>query len=69
MGQRGVKMDIQELIKKINELSKKKRTIGLNSEEKSEQEVLYKKYLAMIRGQVKGYLDNIEIVDNNQVKH
>jgi len=62
-------MDIQDLIKKINELSKKKRTVGLNSEEKSEQETLYKKYLAIIRGQVKGYLDNIEIVDTNQVKH
>ena len=67
MGQRGVQMDIQDLIKRINELAKKKRTMGLNNEEKLEQEALYKKYLAMIRCQVKGYLDNIEIID--QVKH
>ena len=67
MGERGVQMDIQDLIKRINELAKKKRTMGLNNEEKLEQEALYKKYLAMIRGQVKGYLDNIEIID--QVKH
>ena len=59
-------MNIQELIKRINELAKKKRTLGLNSEEKLEQEELYKKYLAMIRGQVKGYLDNIEIIDKVQ---
>jgi uncharacterized protein YnzC (UPF0291/DUF896 family) len=64
---RGVNMDMQNLIKRINELSKKKRTAGLNDEEKLEQAELYKKYLAMIRGQVKGYLDNIEIID--QVKH
>ncbi len=59
-------MNIQELIKRINELAKKKRTLGLNKEEKLEQEELYKKYLAMIRGQVKGYLDNIEIIDKVQ---
>jgi len=66
MGQRGAQMNIQELIKRINELAKKKRTLGLNKEEKLEQEELYKKYLAMIRGQVKGYLDNIEIIDKVQ---
>ncbi|NLU44274.1 MAG: DUF896 domain-containing protein, partial [Acholeplasmataceae bacterium] len=42
-------MNIQELIKRINELAKKKRTLGLNKEEKLEHEELYKKYLAMIR--------------------
>ena len=59
-------MNIQDLIKRINELAEKKRTLGLNKEEKLEQEELYKKYLAMIRGQVKGYLDNIEIIDKVQ---
>jgi uncharacterized protein YnzC (UPF0291/DUF896 family) len=62
-------MNIQELIAKINELAKKKRTVGLTNEEKIEQETLYKAYLAMIRGQVKGYLDNIKIVDTDKVKH
>lgn len=62
-------MDIKILIKRINELSKIKRTIGLSQVEKKEQEALYKEYLALIRGQVKGHLDNIEIVEPNSVKH
>lgn len=62
-------MDIKILIKRINELAKIKRTIGLNHVEKKEQEALYKEYLALIRGQVKGHLDNIEIVEPDSVKH
>lgn len=62
-------MDIKDLIKRINELAKIKRTIGLNDEENKEQETLYKEYLALIRGQVKGHLDNIELVEPNSVIH
>ncbi len=62
-------MDIKILIKRINELAKIKRTVGLSQVEKKEQEALYKEYLALIRGQVKGHLDNIEIVEPNSVKH
>ena len=62
-------MDIKILIKRINELAKIKRTIGLSQVEKKEQEALYKEYLALIRGQVKGHLDNIEIVEPDSVKH
>ena len=62
-------MDIKILIKRINELAKIKRTVGLSQVEKKEQEALYKEYLALIRGQVKGHLDNIEIVEPDSVKH
>ena len=52
-----------ELLARINELARKKRTIGLTDEELAEQKELYKIYLAAIRGQVTSLLDSIEIVD------
>lgn len=52
-----------ELLARINELARKKLTIGLTDEELAEQKELYKIYLAAIRGQVTSLLDSIEIVD------
>ena len=52
-----------ELLASINELARKKRTIGLTEEELAEQKELYKIYLAAIRGQVTSLLDSIEFVD------
>ena len=52
-----------ELLARINELARKKRTIGLTEEELAEQKKLYKVYLAAIRGQVTSLLDRIEFVD------
>ena len=52
-----------ELLARINELARKKRTIGLSEEEKVEQKKLYDIYLAAIRGQVEGLLESIEFVD------
>ncbi|MBQ3434262.1 MAG: DUF896 domain-containing protein [Selenomonadaceae bacterium] len=52
-----------ELLARINELARKKRTIGLTEEELAEQKRLYKVYLAAIRGQVTSLLDRIEFVD------
>ena len=40
-----------ELLARINELARKKRTVGLTEEELAEQKGLYKIYLAAIRGQ------------------
>ena len=62
-------MEISELIARINILAKKKRTVGLSTEEQAEQKELYAEYLAMIRCQVKTHLDNIGIVDSPTVKH
>ena len=56
-------------IRRINEIAKKKRTIGLTVDEEIEQKKLYREYLDNIRGQVKGHLDNITIVDAEQPKH
>ena len=52
-----------ELLSRINELARKKRTEGLTENELAEQKELYKVYLASIRGQVAGLLDSIEFVD------
>ncbi len=52
-----------ELLTRINELARKKRTEGLTAEERDEQQRLYKIYLAEIRGQVTSLLESIEFVD------
>ena len=52
-----------ELLARINELARKKRTVGLTDEEALEQRRLYEIYLLAIRGQVINLLDNIEFVD------
>lgn len=52
-----------ELIARINELSRKQRSTGLTDAEKIEQNKLRREYLDNIKTQLKGMLDNIEIVD------
>ena len=52
-----------ELLARINELARKKRTVGLTEEELAEQKGLYKIHLAAIRGQVTSLLDRIEFID------
>ena len=59
-------MITKELIARINALSHKQRSVGLTPAEKQEQAQLRQTYLAGIRGQLKGMLDNIEIVDAPQ---
>lgn len=52
-----------EILARINELARKKRTKGLSKEETVEQKMLYEIYLSSIRGQVINLLDSIEFVD------
>ena len=52
-----------ELLARINELSRKKRTVGLSAEESAEQKKLYDIYLSAIKEQVTGMLENIEFAD------
>ena len=56
-------MITKEMIARINELAKKKRTEGLTAEEAAQQKELYAEYLGNIRGQMKSMLDSIEFVD------
>ena len=53
----------QELINKINELAKKKKTVGLTEEEIELQKELRKQYLALFKEGLKQQLEAIEIVD------
>ena len=55
-----------ELLARINELARKKRTEGLTAEETVEQKRLYEVYLSAIRGQVTNLLENIEFVDTDK---
>ena len=61
-------MITQELLARINELARKKRTEGLTEEEIAEQKKLYEIYLSAIRGQVTNLLDSIEIVEEDGKK-
>ena len=49
----------QNLLRRINELAKKKKTVGLTAEEQAEQKKLYKIYLGEIRQQFSATLDNV----------
>lgn len=55
----GKKMD--ELIKRINELARKKKSVGLTDAELKEQAELRKKYLEIFRKGFKQRLENIDV--------
>ena len=50
-------------LKRINELAKKKREVGLTPDEQAEQKELYKIYLGGIRSQFESTLDNVSVKD------
>ncbi|MBP2631823.1 MAG: Uncharacterized protein YnzC, family [Firmicutes bacterium] len=54
----------EEIINRINELAKKKKTVGLTDEELTEQTKLRRIYIDNIKIQLKNNLENIEFVDN-----
>lgn len=56
-------MDYKEILKRINELAKKKREVGLDEQEQAEQKELYKIYLGSIRTQFEGTLENVSVKD------
>lgn len=51
----------QAKIDRINELAKKKRTVGLTGEELAEQKALHKEYIISYRASLRGILDNTVI--------
>lgn len=52
---------MDEMIKRINELAKKKKEEGLSAEEQAEQKELYKKYLKNFRNSFERQLDNTDV--------
>ena len=59
---------IKVIIERINELSRKKRTIGLEDWERAEQEAMRQEYLSFIRGQVKDTLNKVQITDDPPIQ-
>ena len=53
----------QETIARINELARKKRSVGLNDEEAAEQKKLYREYIDNIKENLMPLLDSIEFVE------
>lgn len=58
-------MNVEELTKRINELYHKSQAEGLTPEEKEEQAALRQAYVANVRANLKGQLDNISIVEKD----
>lgn len=54
---------MQDIIKRINELANKSKTVGLTEEEKEEQQKLRQEYLSVFRGNMKKTLLNVKVVD------
>lgn len=50
-------------IARINELYHKSKGVGLTEAEKKEQKKLRKEYLAAVRKNIRGQLDNITVVN------
>lgn len=51
----------KQMLARINELAKKKKTVGLTAAEQEEQKKLYKIYLGEIRQQFSQTLDNVSV--------
>ena len=54
-------MGFDQLVKRINELSRKSKSEGLNAEEKEEQTKLRNEYRAAVLGNLSSQLDSMKI--------
>lgn len=57
--------NLEEKIKRINELYHKSKNEGLTEEEKIEQKELRMEYVASVRNSLRGQLNNIDIVEKD----
>ena len=55
-------MDMNEVIKRINELAAKAKTEGLNDEELAERDKLRRIYIDSVKASLTGHLENTYIV-------
>lgn len=63
-------MEIDQLIARINELSRKSKTTGLTNEEIAERDELRKRYLNNFKNNLKQQLDSIKYVEEEEdLKH
>lgn len=57
--------NMEEKIKRINELYHKSQEQGLTEEEKAEQKALRKEYVESVRNNLRGQLNRIDIVEKD----
>ena len=62
-------MNMEELIRRINELARKAKAEGLTEAETKERDVLRQQYLASVRKNLPAQLDNTYIVEPDGTKH
>lgn len=55
----------QEKIQRINELYRKSQAEGLSEEEKKEQDLLHKEYIANVKKNLRNQLNNIDMVNDD----
>lgn len=55
---------MDDLVKRINELARKAKTSGLTDAELDERNELRKKYIESFRTSMRGQLDNIRFVED-----
>lgn len=58
-------MTVEQMIGRINELYHKSQAEGLTVAEKEEQQALRQAYVANVRANLRGQLDNISIVEKD----
>lgn len=58
---------MKHIIEKVNHYSNLAKQRELTDEEKLDREKYRKEYIAKFREQVRGHLDNIKVVDENEV--
>ncbi len=59
---------MQVFIERINELSRKQRSVGLEEWERAEQESLRQEYLTFIREQVKDTLSKAQVTEDSPLQ-
>ncbi|WP_274362217.1 DUF896 domain-containing protein [Paenibacillus thermotolerans] len=59
---------ISERVKRINELARKQKSVGLSEEEKAEQAILRKEYIDNLKESLRFQLDSIEFVEDKEKK-
>ncbi|MDO4332064.1 MAG: DUF896 domain-containing protein [Eubacteriales bacterium] len=61
MTERAEDINMEDKIRRINELYHKSKSVGLTEAEKAEQQSLRKEFIASVRANVKSQLNNISI--------
>ncbi|MCR8641595.1 DUF896 domain-containing protein [Paenibacillus sp. N1-5-1-14] len=56
---------MEDTIKRINELARKHKAQGLSEEETAERDVLRKKYIQSVTGNLESHLKTITVVDEH----